>query len=115
MADKEFSIKLTADGTDLKEGTAQAKEAISMLGNLIGISVPEAVQKMLAQTELIGPAFEEAFAPLAVISLIKSIADAVDALEKQEQAQEEEARRGFRSWRFHREDGGVHSSQQSAD
>jgi hypothetical protein len=95
MADNELAVKITADASSFKEGTDQAKESISMLGDLIGVKVPEGVQKVLAQTELIGPAFEEAFAPLAVISLLKSIADAIDALEKQKQALEEEARAAF--------------------
>lgn len=92
MADNELAVKITADASSLKEGTDQAKESISMLGDLIGVKIPEGVQKMLAQTKLVGPALEAAFTPLAVISLVKAVADAIDKIKQHNEELEKETR-----------------------
>jgi Lambda phage tail tape-measure protein (Tape_meas_lam_C) len=60
-----------------KEQIEKAQGAIGLLSDMIGIKVPDALQKMLASSELVGPALEAAFAPLAIISLIQVIGDAI--------------------------------------
>src|SRR6516225_928622 len=48
-----------------KEQIDKASSAASALGDVVGIKVPEGMQKMVAESELIGPSLEAAFAPLA--------------------------------------------------
>jgi hypothetical protein len=85
MSDNEFPIKFTGDASDLQDAADTAKDQIEKAGasvqilqDLLGVKVPEAVTKMLASSELIGPALDAAFAPLAVISLGLAIADITD-------------------------------------
>ena len=89
MSDNEFPIKFTGDASDLQDAADTAKEQIEKAGasvqilqDLLGVKVPEAVKKMLASSELIGPALDAAFAPLAVISLGLAIADITDKASK---------------------------------
>ncbi len=89
MSDNEFPIKFTGDASDLKDAADTAKEQIEKAGasvqilqDILGVKVPEAVTKMLASSELIGPALDAAFAPLAVISLGLAIADVTDKVSK---------------------------------
>ena len=71
----DFPIKITGDASELTKAAAEAKEqldqaskSVEMLGDMIGLKVPEAIQKMIASSELIGPVLSEAFAPLAAIT-----------------------------------------------
>lgn len=89
MADNEVSIKITGDATELKDATDVAKEqldkaskSVDMLGDLIGIKLPDAIKGMIASSELIAPALDAAFAPLAVISLGVAIFDATEKAKK---------------------------------
>jgi hypothetical protein len=63
-----------------KEHIDKASSAASALGDVVGIKVPEGMQKMLAESKLIGPALEAAMGPLAVIQLVEWIAEASDKL-----------------------------------
>jgi lambda family phage tail tape measure protein len=99
VSDNELAIKITADASEVKESTDEAKEhiekaagSVAMLGDLIGVKVPEGVQKMLAQTQLVGPAMEAAFTPLAVISLVKAVADVIDKIKQHNEELEKETR-----------------------
>jgi hypothetical protein len=65
-----------------KEQIDKASSAASALGDVVGIKVPEGMQKMVAESELIGPSLEAAFAPLAVIQLVQWLAEASDKLSK---------------------------------
>jgi hypothetical protein len=87
VSDNELAIKMTADASAVKKATDEAKEhiekaaeSVAMLGDLIGVKVPDGVQKMLANTELIGPALTAAFEPLALLGFIQSVADAAKKL-----------------------------------
>jgi hypothetical protein len=93
MADNEVAIKITGDASELKDATDVAKEqldkaakSVDMLGDLIGFKLPDAIKEMIASSELIAPALDAAFAPLAVISLGVAI---FDAAEKVKQHREE--------------------------
>ena len=93
MPDNEIPIKFTGDASKLTDATDAAKEqlknageSVKMLGDLIGITIPDAIKDMLASSELIGPALDAAFAPLAIISLGMAI---YDATEKAKQHEEE--------------------------
>jgi len=93
MPDNEVAVKITGDASSLKDATDAAKEhlkhageSVDMLGDLIGVKVPGAIKDMLASSDLIAPALEAAFAPLAVISLGVAI---FDATEKAKQHREE--------------------------
>jgi ribosomal protein L17 len=88
MPDNEIPIKFTGDASDLTKAADEAKsqlekasKSVEMLGDMIGIEVPEAIQKMIASSELVGPALAEAFAPLAIISfgieLIQKLSDKI--------------------------------------
>ncbi len=75
MPANEFPIKITGDvseltkaANDAKDQLEQASKSVEMLGDMIGIKVPEAIQKMIASSELIGPILSEAFAPLTAIT-----------------------------------------------
>lgn len=90
MADNEVPIKITGDATGVKDAADAAKEhldrvgkSVEMLGDLIGVKVPEGISKMLASSELIGPALDAAFAPLAVIALGVAIFDLTEKLKKE--------------------------------
>jgi hypothetical protein len=89
MADNEFPITFTGDASKLedaanaaKEHLKQAGESVDMLGDLIGVKIPSAIKDMLASSELIGPALDAAFAPLAIISLGVAIVNATDKISK---------------------------------
>jgi hypothetical protein len=93
MAINEFIINITGDATKLTDATDATKEqlknageSVKMLGDLIGVTIPDAIKDMLASSELIGPALDAAFAPLAIISLGVAI---YDATEKAKQHEEE--------------------------
>ena len=95
MADNEVAIKITGDASELKGATDSAKEqlkqageSVDMLGELIGVKVPGAIKDMLASSELIAPALDAAFAPLAVISLGVAIFDATEKAEKHREEME---------------------------
>jgi hypothetical protein len=90
MADNEVPIKITGDATGVKDAADAAKEhldrvskSVEMLGDLIGVKVPDGISKMLASSELIGPALDAAFAPLAVITLGIAIFDLTEKLKKE--------------------------------
>jgi hypothetical protein len=81
------SLKKIADEAENSAGRTKAQidkasSAASALGDVVGIKVPDGMQKMLAESELIGPVLEKAFAPLAVIQLGQWIAQAADQLTK---------------------------------
>ena len=90
MADNEVPIKITADATEVKDAADAAKDhldrvskSVEMLGDLIGLKVPDGISKMLAASELIGPALDAAFAPLAVVTLGVAIFDLTEKLKKE--------------------------------
>lgn len=60
-----------------KEQIEKAQGAVGLLSDIIGIKVPDALQKMLASSALVGPALEAAFAPLAILSFIQIIGDVI--------------------------------------
>jgi hypothetical protein len=75
MPDNEIPIKITGDSSSLKQATDDAKDqlekagkSVEMLGDLIGVKIPDAIKDMIASSELIGPALSEAFGPLALIT-----------------------------------------------
>src|SRR5215813_10749271 len=99
MPDNEVPIKITGDASSLKAATDLTKEqiekagkSVDMLGDLIGVKVPDAFKTLISSSELLGPALEEAFAPLAVISLIVAINDAIEATKKHREELEKLAR-----------------------
>jgi hypothetical protein len=94
MPDNEFLIKITGDATGIKDAAAVAKEqidkaskSVEMLADLVGIKVPDALKKMIASSELVGPALAEAFGPLSL--LIFGIEILQRVAEKMEQMDEE--------------------------
>ncbi|HET9365562.1 MAG TPA: phage tail tape measure C-terminal domain-containing protein [Candidatus Angelobacter sp.] len=85
MPDNEVAVKITGDASSLKAATDTAKEqlekagaSVETLGDLIGIKIPGAIKDMIASSELLGPALDVAFAPLAVIALGQAISDATE-------------------------------------
>lgn len=75
MPDNEIPIKITGDSSSLKQATddvqdqlEKAGKSVEILGDLIGVKVPDSIKEMLATSELIGPALSEAFAPLTAIT-----------------------------------------------
>jgi hypothetical protein len=102
MPDNEFPIKITGDASQLKEATDAAKEqiekagkSVEMLANLIGVNVPDALKKVFASSELVGPALAEAFGPLSLI--VGGIEFLQSVAEKMEQM-DEEAEKHRRAW-----------------
>ncbi len=94
MADNEFLIKITGDASQAKEAIDAAKEqldkagkSVEMLADLIGVKVPDALKKIIASSELVGPALAEAFGPLSLIIFGVEILQRV--AEKMEQMDEE--------------------------
>jgi hypothetical protein len=90
MADNEFPVTITGDSSALNDAADAAKEhldrvgkSVEVLGDLIGIKVPDGISQMLASSELIGPALDAAFAPLAVIALGVAIFDLTEKLKKE--------------------------------
>ena len=83
MPDNEFSIKITGDASELKQATDAAKEqfdkaskSVDMLAELIGVKVPDALKKLIASSELAGPALEAVFpiaAGLAAINVLQQL------------------------------------------
>lgn len=82
MADNEIPLLVTADSSQAKEQLEKAGDSVQMLADLIGVSVPAGVGKMLASCELIAPALDAAFAPLAIISLGMALIDVTDKVSK---------------------------------
>lgn len=89
MPDNEVQLKITGDASSAKAATDLTKDAIEkagksvdMLGDLIGVKVPDAFKTLISSSKLLAPALDEAFAPLAVISLIIAINDAIEAAKK---------------------------------
>jgi Lambda phage tail tape-measure protein (Tape_meas_lam_C) len=89
MSDFEVSINFTGDAEGAKDAANTTKEhvekatnSLSILSDLVGVKIPDSVSKMLASSELIGPALEAAFTPLAIISLGVAIADVADKASK---------------------------------
>jgi hypothetical protein len=89
MADNEVSIKFTGDSSGAedaskrtKEQVDKATESLKILDDLLGVKIPESISKMLAESELIGPALDAAFAPLAIISLGMALIDVTDKVSK---------------------------------
>jgi hypothetical protein len=82
MADNEIPILVTADSSQAKEQLEKAGDSVQMLSDLIGVTVPAGVTKMLASCELIAPALDAAFAPLAIISLGMALIDVTDKVSK---------------------------------
>lgn len=91
MPDNEIPIKITGDSSSLKQATDDAKDqlekagkSVEMLGDLIGLKIPDAIKDMIASSELIGPALSEAFAPLALltagIELFNQLSDKIKAV-----------------------------------
>jgi len=94
MADNEFLIKITGDASQAKEAIDAAKEqldkagkSVEMLADLIDVKVPDALKKIIASSELVGPALAEAFGPLSLIIFGVEILQRV--AEKMEQMDEE--------------------------
>lgn len=89
MADNEISFSFIGDSTDFEKATDKTKDkikeagqSVEMLGDLIGVKIPDAVKDMLTSSEAIAPALEAAFVPLAVISLVKVIAEVAEKFAK---------------------------------
>jgi len=71
----DFSVKITGDVSELTKATTEAKEqldqaskSVEILGDLIGVKVPDSIKNLLASSELLGPVLSEAFAPLTAIT-----------------------------------------------
>ncbi|MBZ5490706.1 MAG: hypothetical protein LAO76_07225 [Acidobacteriia bacterium] len=99
MPDNEVPIKITGDASSLKAATDLTKDqiekagkSVDMLGDLIGVKVPDAFKTLISSSKLLAPALDEAFAPLAVISLIVAINDAIEAAKKHREELEKLAR-----------------------
>jgi hypothetical protein len=60
-----------------KEQIEKASNAASILGDLVGVSIPDGLQKMLAGSEVAGPALEAALEPLAAIALAQAIVQVI--------------------------------------
>ncbi|HEX3156386.1 MAG TPA: phage tail tape measure C-terminal domain-containing protein [Candidatus Angelobacter sp.] len=89
MADNEVSIKFTGDSSEAEEATTRTKDqvdkatdSLKILDDLLGVKIPDSISKMLAESALIGPALDAAFAPLAVISLGMALIDVTDKVSK---------------------------------
>jgi lambda family phage tail tape measure protein len=99
MADNEVSLKFTGDSSGAENASKRTKdqvdkatESVKILDDLLGVKIPESISKMLAESELIGPALDAAFAPLVVISLVLAINDAIEAAKKHREELEKLAR-----------------------
>jgi hypothetical protein len=89
MADNEVSITFTGDSSGAEDASKRTKEqvdkatdSLKILDDLLGVKIPESISKMLAESELIGPALDAAFAPLAIISLGMALIDVTDKVSK---------------------------------
>src|ERR1051326_4133923 len=60
-----------------KEQVEKASQAVDLLGDAIGIKVPAALQKMAAESEVVGPVMEAAFPVLAAVALATVIVDII--------------------------------------
>jgi hypothetical protein len=58
-------------------GALRARESAALLGEEVGIKIPRALRGVIAQSALIGPAFEAAFSGLAIAGFIQIITMAV--------------------------------------
>src|SRR5215510_9656383 len=99
MPDNEVQIKITGDASSLKAATKLTKDqieeagkSVDMLGDLIGVKVPDAFKTLISSSELLAPALDAAFAPLAVISFIVAINDAIEAIKKHKEELEKLAK-----------------------
>ena len=80
VPDNVLNIRITANADGVQQGADDAKEhldsaaaAVGVLGDLVGVTVPEALQKALAGVEGLGTALNAAFIPLQVISFLEQI------------------------------------------
>jgi hypothetical protein len=62
----ELGSRLT---TDVPKASDKAKASLGLLGELIGVHIPEQLQTFAAGLPGIGPALESAFTPIAVVAL----------------------------------------------
>lgn len=60
-----------------KEQIEKASQAVDLLGDALGIKVPAALQKMAAESEIVGPIMESAFPVLAAVALASMIVDII--------------------------------------
>jgi lambda family phage tail tape measure protein len=60
-----------------KEHIEKASQAVDLLGDAIGIKIPAALQKMAAESEIVGPIMEAAFPILAAVALATMIVDII--------------------------------------
>lgn len=61
-----------------KEQIEKASGAVGLLSDIVGVQVPESLQRMLASTEVVGPALELAFpvfAGLAMVDVLKNVGE----------------------------------------
>ena len=90
MSDNEFPIKITGDASQAKAAIGAAKEqldkaskSVEMLADLIGVKIPDALTKLIASSELAGPALEAIFpvvAGLAAIDVLHQLGEKLGAL-----------------------------------
>lgn len=102
MPANEFPIKITGDVSELTKATNDAKDqldnaskSVEMLGEMIGVKVPESIQKMIASSKLVGPVLAEAFPVLAIISFAKSIFEASEKVDKHAEAMQKAKERSI--------------------
>jgi hypothetical protein len=89
MSNPKIKVKIEAatDGVEealgrTKDQIDKARQAAEGAADILGIKIPSAVEELLAKSELVGPAFEAAFEPLAVIGAIQTILDIKDKLKE---------------------------------
>lgn len=63
-----------------KEQIEKASNAASILGDLVGVSIPNGLQKMLAESEVMGPVLEAAFPVAAGLAFVQAIAQMSEKL-----------------------------------
>src|SRR5215831_5249662 len=94
MPDNEVKIKITGDASQAKEAIDAAKEqldkagkSVEMPAGLNGVKEPEALNKMLASSELVGPALAEAFGPLSLIvfgiEILQRVAEKMERMDEE--------------------------------
>src|SRR5216684_2374436 len=65
---------------NIEGGALKARESAALLGEEFGVKIPRALRGTIAQSELLGPAFEGAFKGLAILGMIEIIKTAIDKL-----------------------------------
>ncbi|HWX56667.1 MAG TPA: hypothetical protein VN176_18945 [Verrucomicrobiae bacterium] len=87
MANNELNVRIAANADGVKEATDLAKEQLeqaaqsaSLLSKAIGVEIPEALQKAMAASELLGPALTAVFEPLAVIAFAQTVVDVTEKI-----------------------------------